>query len=199
MKLVFASGNRHKLEEVRSVFPDHLTILSLEDIGFEGDIPEPYDTMEANALAKVDYLFELFGLPCFADDSGLEVRVLGNKPGVYSARYAGPEKDDQKNRRLVLSQMEGISDRSARFRAVIAYRDKWQRAYFEGIVSGRIDTRETGSGGFGYDPIFIPQGHKDSFGVLPLEVKLSISHRTRALQAFLDQWQTWHPTSIGPI
>lgn len=199
MKLIFASGNRHKLEEIRAVVPEHLKILSLEDIGFEGDIPEPFDTMEANALAKVDYLFDRFGLPCFADDSGLEVRALGNKPGVFSARYAGPEKDDQKNRRLVLAQMEGIPDRSARFRAVIAYRDKWQRAYFEGIVNGRIDTRETGSGGFGYDPIFIPKGYEESFGVLTPEIKRSISHRTRALNAFMNQWQKWYPTPTDPI
>ena len=186
MKLIFASGNRHKLEEVRAVVPDHLTILSLEDIGFVGDIPEPFDTMEANALAKVDYLFELYGLPCFADDSGLEIKAMGNKPGVYSARYAGPEKDDIKNRYLVLSQMEGIEDRSARFRAVIAYRDEKHRAYFEGIVEGRIDTRETGSGGFGYDPIFIPEGYDASFGVLPSTTKNKISHRRRALEAWLQ-------------
>lgn len=192
MEIVFATGNKHKLEEVRQMLPKNINLRSLADFPEVGDISEPFDTLEENALVKADYLVERYGIPCFSDDSGLEVSALNMRPGVYSARYAGPEKDDVANRRLVLREMEGISDRRARFRAVIAYRDKDHKAFFEGIINGRLDTKETGTGGFGYDPIFIPEGYEESFGTLPPEIKQQISHRSRAMAAFMDQLKEWH-------
>ena len=191
MTLLFATGNKHKLEEVKKMFPEGTNLLSLSDIGVTEDIPEPFETMEENAFAKVDYLYSKFNRPCFADDSGLEVRALDMRPGVFSARYAGPEKDDIKNRLLVLEQMEGLKDRKARFRAVIAYRDQNHRVCFEGIVNGHIDNRETGTGGFGYDPIFIPDGYNESFGVLPPEIKQKISHRSRGINKLIAQLEEW--------
>lgn len=191
MALVFATGNKHKLEEVKRMFPEGTALLSLADIGVTEDIPEPFDTMEENAFAKVDYLFSKYNKPCFADDSGLEVFALDMRPGVFSARYAGPEKDDIRNRLLILEQMKGKKDRRARFRAVIAYRDKDHRVCFEGIVNGRIDEKETGSGGFGYDPIFIPDGYDSSFGVLPAEIKQRISHRSEGINKLVVQLKEW--------
>jgi len=191
MEVIFATGNHHKLEEVRQMFPSGTRILSLKDIGFTGDIDEPFETMEENALVKADVLFERFGLPCFSDDSGLEVHALGMRPGVYSARYAGPEKNDTANLYKVLQEMTGQTDRRARFRAVIAYRDSSHRATFEGIVDGTLATAPTGGGGFGYDPIFIPEGYMDSFAALPSEVKGKISHRARAIESLLAQMRLW--------
>lgn len=185
MKIIFATNNPHKLEEVRSMVPPSITVLSLSDLDFHEDIPEPYDTLEENAFAKVDYLFEKIGQPCIADDTGLEVHALGMRPGVFSARYAGPEKDDLSNRLKLLREMEHIADRRAQFRTALAFRSHEKRQLFEGIVTGRIDTRPTGTAGFGYDPVFIPDGYGASFGVLPSATKNAISHRRRALEAWL--------------
>lgn len=189
--MIFATGNKHKLEEVRLMLPATIRLRSLADFPEIGEIPEPFETMEENALAKADYLFDRYGLPCFSDDSGLEVLALDMRPGVFSARYAGPQKDDVANRQLVLREMEGITDRRARFRAVVAYRDRDHRGTFEGIVNGRLDARETGTGGFGYDPIFIPDDYEESFGVLPASVKQAISHRSRAMADFIRQLVAW--------
>lgn len=188
MKLVFATNNAHKLREVSSMLGTDYELLSLKEIGCNVDIPETADTFQGNALQKAQYVKEHFGYDCFADDTGLEVEALGGEPGVYSARYAGPGHDSQANVKKLLTNLSGIENRRAQFRTVVALIKDGETHYFEGIVKGRIDTECHGDGGFGYDPVFIPEGYDQSFAELGDEVKNTISHRARAvaqLVAFL--------------
>ncbi|MGL4806430.1 MAG: non-canonical purine NTP diphosphatase [Bacteroidales bacterium] len=184
-KLVFATNNRNKLKEVQAMLPDY-ELLCLEDIGCTEEIPETADTLEGNALLKAKYVKDKFGLDCFADDTGLEVKSLNNEPGVYSARYAGEDKSSEANMDKLLSQLKDKSDRSAQFRTVIALITNSDVFYFEGIVKGEILISKRGDEGFGYDPIFRPDGYEISFAEMALCEKNKISHRARAVQALIQ-------------
>lgn len=182
MKLVFATHNKNKFNEVRILLPEYIELLSLTDLGCYEDIPETAETLAGNAKIKADFVTKKFGLPCFADDTGLLVDALNGAPGVYSARYAGEQKDASDNMAKLLSELEGVTNRSARFQTSIALNLKMESVFFEGVVEGKITTHKSGEKGFGYDPIFQPEGHQKTFGELPLEVKNRISHRGRAIQ-----------------
>lgn len=185
-KLVFATNNNHKLEEVRAILDERFEVVSLKEIGCFDDIPETADTLKGNALLKAQYVFEKFGLDCFADDTGLEISALDGAPGVYSARFAGEECDAQKNMQKVLTLMKGVENREARFRTVVALIRGGKTDYFEGKIEGRIAEIPTGNAGFGYDPIFVPEGYSESFAELSLDEKNKISHRARAVQKLAD-------------
>lgn len=182
MKLVFATNNRHKLQEVRDIVGDRVEVLSLADIDCHDDIPEIADTLQGNALIKARHIYEKYGLDCFADDTGLEVETLGGAPGVYSARYAGDECDSEANMQKLLENLTGKSNRNAQFRTVIALIVKGEEMLFNGIVKGTIATEKKGDSGFGYDPVFIPEGCSESFAQMSSEMKNSMSHRFRATQ-----------------
>ena len=182
MKLVFASNNLHKLQEVRAILPEH-EILSLEDIGCHADIPETADTLEGNSLIKAQFVYDHYHCDCFADDTGLEIEALGNLPGVRTARWAGEPANPANNRAKALHELAGQTNRRARFRTVITLIRNGVIEQVEGIVNGTIALSEAGNGGFGYDPLFIPEGYDRTFAELPPEVKNTISHRARALQA----------------
>lgn len=190
MKLVFATNNKHKLDEVRNITSRHpVEIVSLAEINCFDDIPETADTLEGNALQKAHYIQEKFGLNCFADDTGLEVEALNNAPGVYSARYAGPGHDSEANMKKLLHEMEGKENRKARFRTVIALVWNGKTYTFDGIVNGTITTTKRGENGFGYDPIFIPEGYEQTFAELENDIKNQISHRAKAVEK-LDEFLT---------
>lgn len=183
MKLVFATNNKHKLDEVRKITAQHnIEVVSLADIHCHDEIPETADTLEGNALQKAQYIQDKFGLDCFADDTGLEVEALDNAPGVYSARYAGPGHDSEANMQKLLQEMEGKTNRKARFRTVIALIIGDKQYCFSGIVNGTITTEKKGENGFGYDPIFIPEGYEQTFAELGDSVKNKISHRAKAVE-----------------
>lgn len=191
MKLVFATNNQHKLDEVRKITAGYTEIVSLSDIDCHGDIPETADTLEGNALQKVRYIKENFGYDCFADDTGLEVEALDNAPGVYSARYAGPGHDSEANMNKLLREMEGKENRKARFRTAIALILNGKEYLFEGIVNGTIIKEKRGGSGFGYDPIFVPDTYSQTFAEMGNETKNQISHRAEAvrkLTAFLSDY-----------
>ena len=180
-KLVFATNNAHKLEEIRAILGNKTEILSLSDIGCHTDIPETAGTLEGNARQKAMYVYEHYGLDCFADDTGLEVDSLGGAPGAYSARYAGNGHDPQANMEKLLQEMEKKNDRSAQFRTIISLIEKGEEQQFEGIVKGHITREKRGEAGFGYDPIFQPEGYGLTFAELGNDVKNTISHRARAV------------------
>ena len=182
MKLVFATNNKHKLEEVRAILGNRIEVLSLNDINCYDDIPETADTLEGNALIKARYIYEKFGVDCFADDTGLEVEALGGEPGVYSARYAGEECNPEANMHKLLHNLTGKNNRNAQFRTVIALIIKGEEKLFNGIVKGNISCEKMGNAGFGYDPIFIPEGFSESFAQMSSDMKNSISHRYRATE-----------------
>ena len=182
MKLVFATNNRHKLDEVRAIVGDRVEVLSLNDIDCHDDIPETADTLQGNALIKARYIHEKYGVDCFADDTGLEVEALDGAPGVYSARYAGEECDPEANMRKLLENLTGKSNRNAQFRTVIALIINGEEHLFNGVVKGTITTGKRGDSGFGYDPVFVPEGYSESFAQMSAEMKNSISHRFRATQ-----------------
>lgn len=182
MKLVFATNNRHKLEEVRAILGNKIEILSLNDIDCHDDIPETADTLEGNALIKARYIHEKFGVDCFADDTGLEVEALNGEPGVYSARYAGEDCNPEANMYKLLQNLTGENNRNAQFRTVIALIINGEEKLFNGIVKGTISREKMGNAGFGYDPIFIPEGFSESFAQMTSEMKNSISHRYRATE-----------------
>lgn len=182
MKLVFATNNKHKLEEIRAILGNKIEILSLNDIDCHDDIPETADTLEGNALIKARYIYEKFGVDCFADDTGLEVEVLNGEPGVYSARYAGEECNPEANMYKLLQNLTGKNNRNAQFRTVIALIIKGEEKLFNGIVKGTISNEKMGNAGFGYDPIFIPEGFSESFAQMTGDMKNSISHRYRATE-----------------
>lgn len=179
-KLVFATNNTHKLDEVRNITGNQVNIVSLSDINCHEDIPETADTLEGNALQKARYIKEKFGYDCFADDTGLEVEALNGAPGVYSARYAGPGHNAEANMNKLLKEMEGKENRKARFRTVIALILDNKEYLFEGIVNGTIIAEKTGSEGFGYDPIFVPENYTETFAEMGNDLKNKISHRAEA-------------------
>ena len=181
MKLILSTNNLHKLREVREIIGPQVELLSLSDIGFSGDIPEDQDTLEGNASQKAHYIYNKFKENCFADDTGLEVDALGGRPGVYSARYAGEECSDLDNMEKLLGEMDGLSNRTARFRTVISLIIDGEEQQFEGVVEGKITEKMMGSNGFGYDAIFKPEGYDQTFGEMPLAEKNAISHRARAV------------------
>lgn len=190
MELVFATNNAHKLEEVRQILGERFTIHSLKEIGCHEDIPETGDTFQDNALQKARYVKEHYGYDCFADDTGLEVKALGGAPGVHSARYAG-DHDSEANMTKLLQELEKKQDRSAQFRTVVALILNGQEVLFEGIVTGKISTeRHYGDSGFGYDPIFIPDGYSETFSQMSSQGKNLISHRGRAVRKLADYLKT---------
>ena len=186
MKLVFATNNKHKLQEVRDIVGNRVEVLSLSDIDCSDDIPETADTLQGNALIKARHIYEKYGIDCFADDTGLEVEALDGAPGVYSARYAGEKCDSEANMRKLLENLTGKSNRNAQFRTVIALIIDGKEMLFDGIVKGTIATEKRGDSGFGYDPIFIPEGHTESFAQMSGEMKNSMSHRFRATRQLGD-------------
>jgi XTP/dITP diphosphohydrolase len=179
--IVFATNNLHKLNEVQGILKGHYRVLGLKDIGFTGEIPETGSTLPENASIKSWFVHQRFGMDCFSDDTGLEIDALGGRPGVYSSRYAGEEGNAAKNMRKVLSELEGEEKRTARFRTVISLILNGKEHFFEGIAEGKILTEQKGSGGFGYDPIFAPDGYQETFAEMPLKLKNSISHRGMAV------------------
>lgn len=188
-ELVFATNNKHKTEEVEKLLSDRYKVLNLTDIGCFADIPETGSSFAENALLKSMYVVAHYQLDCFADDSGLEIAALNNEPGIYSARYSG-NRDDQQNLNLVLSKMEGQSNRKANFRTVIALVQNGQQHLFEGVIYGNIRHKPSGEKGFGYDPIFEPEGYNITFAEMSMEQKNQISHRALAmnkLMAFLKE------------
>ena len=193
MKIVFATNNQHKLQEIRDILGSEFEIVSLKDIGCDVDIPETGNTLEENAMQKAQYVYDHYNLSCFADDTGLEVEALNGEPGVHSARYAeGTDHDSEANMAKLLRNLEGKDNRKARFRTVIALIQKQDVCpygctsikkvnRFEGIVDGSIATEKHGTAGFGYDPIFVPEGYNKSFAELGESIKNGISHRARAV------------------
>jgi XTP/dITP diphosphohydrolase len=184
-KLTFATNNSHKLQEVSQILAGVMQVGSLSDIACTDDIPETGDTLEDNALQKARYVYEKFGVDCFADDTGLEVESLNGEPGVYSARYAGESKSDTANMQKLLQNLQGISNRKARFRTVIALILEGKEYIFAGEIRGNITETRSGTNGFGYDPIFQPEGFDRTFAELTSEEKNSISHRARATEQML--------------
>jgi XTP/dITP diphosphohydrolase len=181
-ELVFATNNKHKLEEVRNIISDKVKIFSLDDINCYDDILETADTLEENASIKARYIKQQYGYDCFADDTGLEVEALNNAPGVYSARYAGEGHDALANMNKLLYEMQGQENRKARFRTVIALIVKNKEYLFEGIINGSIITEKRGEAGFGYDPVFIPDSYTQTFAEMGNELKNQISHRALAVK-----------------
>ena len=185
-RIVFATNNAHKLSEVKAVLGDGYELVTLREVGITEDIPETGATLDENASIKARYVYERTGLDCFADDTGLEVEALGGAPGVHSARYATDGHDFAANNRLLLKNLEGKTNRQARFRTVIALILGGKEHLFEGIVEGVIDTKENGTEGFGYDPLFLPEGSSRSFAEMTAEEKNAISHRGRAVRKLVD-------------
>ena len=182
MKLVFATNNRHKLQEVKDILGSRVEVLSLAEIGCHDDIPETGTTLEENALIKARWVSEKYNCNCFADDTGLEVEALDGAPGVYSARYAGEECNSEANMQKLLHNLTGENNRNAQFRTVIALIINNSEITFDGIVKGTISTGKMGEAGFGYDPIFVPEGYSQSFAQMGSEEKNRISHRYRATE-----------------
>lgn len=182
MKLVFATHNQNKFNEVKVLLPTSIELVSLTDIGCHDEIPETAQTLQGNAQIKADFVTTHYGLPCFADDTGLLVDSLNGAPGVYSARYAGEQKNANDNMNKLLSELERKRSRSARFETVIALNIKEESIHFTGIAEGEITKTKSGQKGFGYDPIFQPKGYDKTFAELPLEVKNKISHRGKAIK-----------------
>lgn len=186
MKLVFASNNKNKIAEIQSMLPESIKILSLEDINCLEDIPETADTIEGNAILKADYVTQKYGYDCFADDTGLEVNALNGEPGVYSARYAGEQKNADDNMNKLLEALKNEKNRTAHFKTVITLNLAGKQYLYTGIAKGEITLRKTGTNGFGYDPIFKPENYSETFAELPLEVKNKIGHRGKAVHQLID-------------
>ena len=192
LKLVFATNNQHKLEEVRAMLTN-FEIVSLAEINCFEDIPETADTLEGNAILKANFITEKYGLDCFADDTGLEVEALNNEPGVYSARYAGEDNNAEANMNKLLKNLENTQNRKAQFKTAIALNIQGKQFIFEGVCKGTILTEKRGNSGFGYDPIFMPNGFKRSFAEMDMNEKGNISHRGKAIEklvTFLNE-HTW--------
>lgn len=185
-EICFATNNRNKLEEIRKQIGDQYKILSLEDIGCQEEIPETQATVAGNSMQKAEYINVRYSVNVFADDTGLEVEVLDGAPGVISSRYAGPDATNEENMDLLLQELEGVENRSARFHTVITLIIDNEMHQFEGIVEGKITQERMGEKGFGYDPIFIPEGHSVTFAQLSIEEKNQISHRGKAVKKMVD-------------
>ncbi|WP_374541176.1 non-canonical purine NTP diphosphatase [Flavobacterium sp.] len=186
MKLVFASNNKNKIAEIQQLIGDKFEIVSLEDIGCTEDIPETAETIEGNAILKAQYVYDKYGLSCFADDTGLEIDALQGEPGVYSARYAGEQKNADDNMALVLQKLENKTNRSAQFKTIIALNFGSEHFLFEGIVKGTITPVKRGNEGFGYDPIFQPEGFDVTFAEMSMQQKATISHRGKAVEKLVN-------------
>lgn len=186
MNLVFASNNKNKIAEIQSMLPESIKILSLEDINCLEDIPETADTIEGNAILKADYVTQKYGYDCFADDTGLEVDALNGEPGVYSARYAGEQKNADDNMNKLLEALKNKENRCAQFKTVITLNLKGKQYLFTGIAKGEITFTKTGTNGFGYDPIFKPENFNETFAELPLATKNTIGHRGKAVKQLID-------------
>ncbi|MCH7415738.1 non-canonical purine NTP diphosphatase [Belliella sp. R4-6] len=186
MKICFATNNKKKIEEVKAALGDSFTIVSLEEIGCREELPETGDTLDHNAFQKARYVKDNYGVDCFADDTGLEVDALNGAPGVYSGRYAGEPRSDERNIDLLLKNLNGASDRSAKFRTVIALLLNGEEHSFEGIANGEILKERTGTGGFGYDPVFKPVGFDKTFAELSMDEKNEISHRGKAVKSLVQ-------------
>ncbi|MGL5937774.1 MAG: non-canonical purine NTP diphosphatase [Phocaeicola sp.] len=190
-RLVVATNNAHKLEEIKAILGDNIDLLSLKDINCDVDIPETANTLEGNAILKAEYIYQNYGLNCFADDTGLEVEVLNGAPGVYSARYAQSEGNNaEANMEKLLKELAGKSNRKAQFRTVICLIRDGKQFLFEGIVKGEIVKQKEGVAGFGYDPLFVPEGYSETFAQLGSEVKNSISHRGEAVRKLCEYLKT---------
>ena len=191
MRLVFATNNKNKLSEIRDILGKEIEVLSLKDISCNVDIPETADTLEGNSMQKAEYIYNNYGMNVFADDTGLEVDALNGEPGVYSARYASGEgHDSEANIKKLLSKLNGVTNRKARFRTSVALILDGERYSFEGIVNGEILTEKSGTEGFGYDPIFKPDGYDKSFAELGIEIKNKISHRANAIKKLTEFLKT---------
>lgn len=189
MKLVFASNNQNKIAEIKQMLPNSIELLSLEDIGCTEEIPETANTIEGNAILKANYVTEKYGYPCFADDTGLEVEALNGEPGVYSARYAGEQKNADDNMNKLLENLIDKQNRKAQFKTIIALNINNEQHLFEGIIKGEIISEKRGTKGFGYDPIFVPEGFSRTFAEMEMNEKAILSHRgiaTRKLISFLE-------------
>ena len=185
-KLIFATNNKHKLAEVQNILKEYYSVVGLHDIGCDYDIPETATTLEGNALLKAKYVWDNYKTPCFADDTGLEVDALNGEPGVYSARYAGEQKSSDDNITKLLIQLKGTNNRKAQFRTSIAYIEDEREYLFDGIIKGEIIDSRKGTSGFGYDPIFVPEGYTQTFAELGDDVKNKISHRALAIKQLQD-------------
>lgn len=187
MRLCFASNNEHKLNEIQKAIGGDIQLVSLNQIGCYEELPETRDTLEGNSLQKAEYVFSHFHIPCFADDTGLEVEVLQGAPGVYSARYAGAQRNSDDNIALLLKNLNGVSNRKAQFRTIITLLGiEPEPLFFEGIIRGEIIPERRGSGGFGYDPVFVPEGFSRTFAEMTLEEKNQLSHRALAVKKLVD-------------
>jgi XTP/dITP diphosphohydrolase len=186
MKIVFASNNKNKIQEIQSMLPEKIQIISLESIGCFEEIPETANTIEGNAIMKANYISQKYGFDCFADDTGLEVDSLNGQPGVYSARFAGEQRNADDNMNKLLIELTDQSNRNAHFKTVIALNFKGKQYLFTGIASGEIILEKMGCGGFGYDPIFKPSGYENTFAELSLEIKNEISHRGKATKLLFE-------------
>lgn len=185
MKIVFASNNKNKIQEIQQLLPETIQLMSLEDIGCHEEIPETAATIEGNAILKANYVTQKYGYDCFADDTGLEVIALNGEPGVYSARYAGEQRSSEDNMNKVLTGLATKNNRQAQFKTVITLNYKGEQHLFTGIARGSITTNKSGDKGFGYDPIFQPLGYNQTFAELPIETKNKISHRGIAVQKLI--------------
>ncbi|MBD0259421.1 MAG: non-canonical purine NTP diphosphatase [Cytophagales bacterium] len=185
MKLCMATNNAHKIEEIKPLVPESVGLVSLAEVGCREELPETGDTLEANSRQKAQYVWDHYGVSCFADDSGLEVEALRGEPGVYSARYAGPERDARANMELLLRKLEGEENRRAQFRTSITLLLDGRPYQFEGVVRGAILGAPRGTGGFGYDPLFVPDGYAQTFAEMDLSEKNKISHRARAVEGLI--------------
>ena len=181
LQLLFATNNQHKLREVQEIIGQEFRILSLTDVKLDTDIPETRETIEGNAIQKARFIYELTGMPCFADDTALEIEALEGRPGVYSARYAGEGCTFDDNIHKILEELSGMENRKACFRCVICLIINGQQYLFEGRIEGVITTERSGTDGFGYDPVFLPDGHRQTFAQMPAYLKNGISHRGRAI------------------
>ena len=186
MKIIIASNNKNKVQEIQNQVPKSIQIVTLEEIGCTEDIAETGTTLEENAIIKANYITEKYGLPCFADDTGLEIDALNGEPGVYSARYAGEDKNADKNMDLVLEKLSNSTNRKAQFKTVIALNINSEQHLFTGIVEGEIRNEKTGTNGFGYDPIFEPENLGKTFAEMSLEEKNKLSHRGRAVAQLIN-------------
>lgn len=193
MKLVFATNNKNKIKEINNLIGDSIELLSLADINCHEDIPETADTIAGNALQKANYVFGKYGYNCFADDTGLEIDSLNGEPGIYSARYAGPQRDSNDNMDKVLVNLEEKPNRNAHFKTIIALIINGKESLFEGVAKGEITKHKSGSKGFGYDPIFKPEGFNATFSEMSLEEKNKISHRAKAIKKLVN-WLKQSPS-----
>lgn len=186
MKLIFATQNKHKIEEIKPGLNPEVELIDLSDMGFKGEVPETYDTLEGNALEKANFVFNKYSMNTLSDDTGLEVESLNGEPGIFSARYAGDSKNSEENIEKLLDKLKGKSNRKARFRTVIALILNNKEYLFEGIAEGEIVENRSGNMGFGYDPVFQPLGYDKTFAEMTLQEKNEISHRARALKKLTD-------------